>query len=409
MTTQHHRAAPRPASLDAVLSCAWDAAELTASDVIAATGLTRSTAIEALDALTATGLLRELPNAREAGAYRKGRPARRFGLRADAAVLVGVDSGQVHVTATVADLRGAPIPLGTTRAVLGPEHDDPAVRRAAVLAAVDAALAAAGRARADVLALCAGVPAPVNTHGDSPRHPDGFWDRMNPGLRDAFAWAPLVRVENDASLAAVAEGTHGAAVGSRNYVALLAGERLGAGVVVDGRVLHGAHGGVGEMVAFDLVEGVGAAYGLGARAAEWAADAVARGEVSPGGPLAAVAAAELDGRRVLELAAHGDPDALRVVERVGAMLARVVSVLGSMFDPERIVVSGAVSAGVQQVVEAARAALPPGLHLPAPALEISPLGADVVVTGAIAEAGAAARARALDVWGARGAVASAVG
>lgn len=232
---------------------------------------------------------------------------------------------------------------------------------------------------------------------------------MNPGLRDAFAWAPLVRVENDASLAAVAEGTHGAAVGSRNYVALLAGERLGAGVVVDGRVLHGAHGGVGEMVAFDLVEGVGAAYGLGARAAEWAADAVARGEVAPGGPLAAVAAAELDGRRVLELAAHGDPDALRVVERVGAMLARVVSVLGSMFDPERIVVSGAVSAGVQQVVEAARAALPPGLHLPAPALEISPLGADVVVTGAIAEAGTAARARALDVWGARGAVASAVG
>lgn len=390
-----------------MLSCAWDAAELTASEVIAATGLTRSTAIEALDALTAAGLLRELPNAREAGAYRKGRPARRFELRADGAVLVGVDSGQVHVTATVADLRCAP--LGTARAVFGPQHDDPAVRRAAVLAAVDDALAAAGRTRADVLALCAGVPAPVNTHGDSPRHPGGFWDRTNPGLRSAFAWAPLVRVENDASLAAVAEGTRGAAVGSRNYIALLAGERLGAGVVVDGRVLHGAHGGVGEMVAFDLVEGVGAAHGLGARAAEWAAEAVARGEVSPGGPLAAVAAAELDGRRVLELAAHGDPDALRVVERVGAMLARVVSVLGSMFDPERIVVSGAVSAGVQQVVEAARAALPPGLHLPTPALEISPLGADVVVTGAIAEAGAAARARALDVWGARGAVTSAVG
>ncbi|MET0434697.1 MAG: ROK family protein [Cellulomonas sp.] len=407
MTTEHHRAAPRPASLDAVLSCAWDAAELTASEVIATTGLTRSTAIEALDSLTAIGLLRELPNARAAGAYRKGRPARRFELRADGAVLVGVDSGQVHVTATVADLRGAA--LGTARAVLGPEHDDPAVRRTAVLAAVDDALSAAGRSRTDVLALCAGVPAPVNTHGDSPRHPDGFWDRMNPGLRDAFAWAPLVRVENDASLAAVAEGSRGAAVGSRNYVALLAGERLGAGVVVDGRVLHGAHGGVGEMVAFDLVEGVGAAYGLGARAAEWAADAVARGEVAPGGPLAAVAAADLDGRRVLELAAAGDPDARRVVERVGAMLARVVSVLGSMFDPERIVVSGAVSAGVQQVVDAARAALPPGLHLPAPALEISPLGADVVVTGAIAEARSAARAHALDVLGSREAVGVAPG
>ncbi|RMI13673.1 ROK family protein [Cellulomonas triticagri] len=397
MTTQQTRAAaPRPASLDAVLSCAWGAADLTASDVIAATGLTRSTVIEALDALAARGLLRELPNAREAGDYRKGRPARRFGLRADGALLAGVDSGQVHVTATVADLRC--VPLGTARAVLGPEHDDPAARRAAVLAAVDSALAAAGRSRADVLALCAGVPAPVNTHGDSPPHRDGFWDRMNPGLRDAFAWAPLVRVENDASLAAVAEGEVGAAVGSRNYVALLAGDRLGAGVVVDGRVLHGAHGGVGEMVAFDLVEGVGAAAGLGARAAQWAAEAVARGEVAPDGRLAAVAADDLDGRRVLRLAAEGDPDALRVVQRVGATLARVVSVLASMFDPERIVVSGAVSAGIQQVVEAARAALPPGLDLPAPHLGISPLGAEVVVTGALVEARRAARRHALDLW-----------
>ncbi|GIG34822.1 ROK family protein [Cellulomonas pakistanensis] len=400
MTTQHHRAAPRPASLDAVLSCAWEAAELTASDVIAATGLTRSTAIDALDALTATGLLRELPNAREAGAYRKGRPARRFELRADAAVLVGVDSGQVHVTATVTDLRCAP--LGTARAVLDVSHDDPARRRAAVLAVVDEALAEADRSRADVLALCVGVPAPVNTHGASPPHPDGFWDRMNPGFQEALAdQAPVVLVENDASLAAVAEGARGAAVGCRNYVALLAGERLGAGVVVDGRVLHGTHGGVGEMVAFDLVEGVGAAYGLGARAAGWAADAVARGEVAPGGPLTTVAVEEIDGRLVLELAAAGDTDALRVVERVGAVLARVVSVLASMFDPERIVVSGAVAAGVDQVVEAARAALPPGLHLPAPDLVVSPLGADVVVTGAIAQAHAAARRRVLDVWAAR--------
>ncbi|MEN1974245.1 ROK family protein [Cellulomonas sp. P4] len=405
MTTTHAgppappRAAARPASLDAVLGYAWDAGELTASDALAATGLTRSTTIEALDALTALGLLRELPNARQAGTYRKGRPARRFELRADGAVLVGVDSGQVHVTATVTDLRSRP--LGTARAVLDPE-DDAATRRTAVLGTVDDALDAAGRSRADVLALCAGVPAPVNTRGESPRHPDGFWDRMNPGLQDAFAaWAPLVRIENDASLAAVAEGAVGAASGSRNYVALLAGGRLGAGVVVDGRVLHGAHGGVGEMVAFDLVEGVGAASGLGARAAEWAAEAVARGEADPRGALAALAPGELDGQRVLELAAAGDPDALRVVQRVGGMLARVVNVLASMFDPERIVVSGAVSGGVQQVVEAARAALPTGRHLPAPVLAISPLGADVVVTGAVAEAAAAARRHVLDLWGTR--------
>ncbi|WP_194410828.1 ROK family protein [Microbacterium cremeum] len=394
MTTLIPTAAPRPASLDAVLAYAWDAADFTATDAMEATGLTRTTAIDAMDALVELGLLRELPNAREAGSYRKGRPARRFELRDDAAVLVGVDAGHVHVTVVVTDLRSRP--LATQRRTLELDRDDGATRRALILAAIDDALGTAHKDRADVLAVCIGVPAPVNSLGRSPRHPTGFWARMNPDLIDALAWAPLVRVDNDASLAAVAEGTIGAAAGCRDYIALLAGARLGAGVVVDGNVLRGAHGGVGEMVAFDHVEGVGSADGLGTRAAAWALAAVAGGELSPGGALAAVPPTELDGRAVLELAAHGDADARAVVERVGGVLARIVSVLGSMFDPERVVVSGAISAGVDEVVAAARRSLPTDLDLPAPELVISRLGADVVVTGAIAAASVMARDRALD-------------
>lgn len=364
---------------------------------MASTGLTRSTTIEAMDTLAEMGLLRELPNARAVGDYRKGRPARRFELREDAGVLVGVDAGHVHVTATVADLRSRR--LSTFRATREPDRDDAERRRAAIVAAVDAALAEAGRTRADVLALCAGVPAPVDVSGRSPRHRDGFWERMNPGLIDAFrGWAPLVRVENDASLAAVAEGAVGAAVGCRNYIALLAGDRLGSGVVVDGHLLRGAHGGVGEMVAFDHVEAVGTAYGLATRAADWAAEALDRGEVAPGGALAAFPRDRLDAQVVIELAERGDADAQRIVHRVGGVLARIVGTLGSMFDPERVVVAGAISRGVGGIVAAAREALPTDLDLPAPDLAISELGADVVVTGALAAAAETARARMLDVW-----------
>lgn len=393
-------AAARPASLDAVLAYAWDVDAFTATDAIEATGLTRSTTIETTEELIARGLLRELPNARAAGDYRKGRPARRFCLREDAAVLVGVDAGSEQVTVRVTDLRSRE--LTTHRADIDPALGGdtvvaPGARRAVVVAAVHAALADAQRSPADVLALAAGVPAPVNKDGVSPRHPTGFWERTNPDLIHAFDGIPLVQVHNDASLAAIAEGSVGAAVGCRDYIALLAGVRMGAGVVLDGRLLHGAHGGVGEMVAFDHVEGVASAHGLGARLAMGAAELVAAGTATPGGALAALAPDRLDGPAVLALAVQGDPDARALAVRAGIALGRVVSVLGSMFDPERVILSGPMSQGASIVVEAARAALPTDLDLPAPALIASDLGSDVVVIGAVAAASALARDHALDV------------
>ncbi|WP_060916363.1 ROK family protein [Microbacterium oleivorans] len=386
----------RPASQDAVLAFAWETVEFTATDAMESTGLTRSTTIEATAALVTRGLLAELPNARLAGDYRKGRPARRFALRDDAAVVVGVDAGHEHVSVWVADLRGKPMADADARLVL--DRDDAAARARVVGDTVDRALTAAGRSRADVLAVCAGVPAPVDRTGRSPRHPTRFWERMNPDLVDVLSWAPIVRIENDASLAAVAEGSVGAARGCQDYIALLAGSRLGAGVVVDGHLLRGHHGGVGEMVAFDHVDGVRGAEGLGSRVASWAAELARSGEATAG--FRDLAPESLDARTVLAMAARDDADALRIVDRVGLALARIVSVLGSMFDPERVVVSGAIADGVHEVVAAARRSLPTDLDLPAPELVASTLGGDVVVTGAVAAAVASARESALDVWGA---------
>ncbi len=384
----------RPASLDALLDFAWASAIFTATDAIDATGLTRSTAIGAIDSLVALGLLRELPNLRSTESYRLGRPARRFEFRADAGVLIGVDSGHERLTVALADLRGDEILAHHESFDLA--ESDPDVRRRQIAAAIDAALGEAQRAREDVLALCIGVPAPVNGAGRSPQHRAGFWQLMNPGFIDEFStWVPMVRIENDAYLAAIAEGSHGDAVGCRDYVALLAGERLGAGVVVDGRALRGAHGGVGEMGAFTRVRGVESDGGLGHIAAKFAREAIARGE---GGALAEVAPSELDGRAVMERAASGDRLALRVVEQLGGVLARIVSVLGNFYDPSRVIIAGAVPDGFEDVLTAARAELPATGEGRAPELVVSRLGGDVVATGAVAAALQAARTNALDVW-----------
>jgi predicted NBD/HSP70 family sugar kinase len=394
--------AVRRTSLDGVLSYAWDAEVFTASDAMAAVGLTRSTTIDVIEQLVEIGLLRELPNARAVGDYQKGRPARRFELRADAAVVVGTDVGPDHILTAVADLRGDILALEQTETDL--EHDSPEERRAAATSAVDDALRAAGRGRSDVLALCAGVPAPVDSSGVSPAHRNGFWRRMNPDLTELFSWAPLVSVFNDASLAAVAEGSLGAAVGVNDYVTVLSGEFLGAGVVVDGNLLRGAHGGVAEMVAFDHVVGVGGAWGLGPRAATLAEEAVASGEAAAEGPLAGIADSHLAGRAVFALARDGDEDARRVVARTGQILSIITGVFGSLFDPRRVVLAGMAAVDAAQIVAAARSSLSLELDLPAPELVASELGGDVVCIGAVSAALDAARSGVLDLgptWRAR--------
>lgn len=380
-----------------MLSYAWDAEVFTASDAMGAVGLTRSTTIDVIEELVALDLLRELPNARAVGDYQKGRPARRFELCADAAVVVGIDVAPDHILTAVADLRGEILALEHTDTDL--DHDSSDERRAAAISAVDGALRAAGAAREDVLALCAGVPAPVDSAGASPPHRNGFWRRMNPDLAELFgAWVPLVRVANDASLAAVAEGSVGAAVGERDFVTILSGEFLGAGAVVDGNLLRGAHGGVAQMVAFDHVIGVEDAGGLAVRLGQWAHEAILAGEIADG------ASAEpwpVDGGAVLALAREGDPAGRQLVARAGRVLSIITGVFGSLFDPRRVVLSGMAPADAADLVEAARASLPLELDLPAPELVASELGGDVVCIGAVSAALEAARNGVLDlgpVW-----------
>ena len=382
------------ASVSAVLDFAWTGGEFTATEVMAGTSLTRSTAIDAIDTLVSAQVLRELPNARAAGSYRSGRPARRFVLAPDLGVVIGVDAGDTHLTVTVADVLDRT--LVHHRTALDPTQSGRA-RRDTILGQMARALEEADAVRDDILAICVGVAAPVNRDGISPPHPDGFWERTNPGLAAALSdWAHVVEIKNDAQLAAIAEGSSGAAVGCRDYVALLASERFGGGVVVDGHVLHGAHGGVGEGVVFDHIIGVGSAVGLRYALQDQVRAAVESGEIAHDTAIGRLADAEqVDPRVVLMAAASGDADALLAAARVGETLARVVGVLGSMYDPARVVVCGAVAESIEPVLAAAREVLPAQLHLPAPEILASTLGAEVVSIGAVTTARRAARERAV--------------
>lgn len=386
----------------AVLRLVWDRPTFTASDVIADTGLTRSTVLALCDELVGRGWVSELDDARAAGEYRMGRPARRYAFDPRSGRVVGVDAGQHHVTASVADLRGAV--LG--RAVRELTADaSPATRVRTIRRAIEEAVAdgggAAGPAGAPagpVLAVVLGVPAPTDAHGASPPgNQRRFWARMNPELAEQFAdVGQSVTVENDANLAAVAEWTIGAGSGLSSFATLLSGERFGAGLIVDGTLLRGHHGGAGEMRLLDLVDGVGSADGLAHVARELVRNAADAGDLPAGSPLRAHDPATLDAADVFAAAQEGDAVALRIVDRLADRLARVCAVIASLLDVERIVVGGALSPALGPVVERATERLPSYIHPPVPAIVASGLGSDAVHVGAVRRALAVVRANPFD-------------
>ncbi len=347
------------------------------------TGLTRATVLGVCDGLVDAGWLEEADDSQAAGRSLKvGRPARRYQLREAAGVVVGLDAGETHFTTIVADLRGRE--LGTRRQSIDSHALGRAGRAACARELIRLTLHDVGRALDDVLLTVVGVPAPIDAHGMSPEGGE-FWHLMNSAF-DSHLHGTVI-IENDANLAAVAERAHNP---SANLATLLTGERFGAGLIVDGRLLRGPRGGAGEMRFLDtlsdskFVPDEGGWDGFGALARKWARSRIHsyNGKTI----LRRIPEGEITAEDVFQAAREGDPFAEDIIARLGARLARIAVVLSSLLDIERVVIAGGISRAIEPVLEHARTVLPTDSGLPLPELVASTFGAEAVVKGAIESA-----------------------
>ncbi|WP_152354064.1 ROK family protein [Brachybacterium subflavum] len=361
-----------------LLRFALASGEFTAAEAMSASGLTRATVLGVCGDLVAAGWLEEIADSRAAGLSSRGRPARRYRLREDAGVVVGVDAGERSFAAIAADLRGAV--LGTARRRVDPSEVDRDGRVALVRGLVAEVLEQAGRGEDALLLTVVGIPAPVDADGRSPDDEGAFWGVMNAGFQDHLAGGVLI--ENDANLAALAEHAHSP---GPHMAALLAGERFGTGLIVDGRLLRGSRGGAGEMRFLTLIAGddpdAGAVDGLGALARRWAVGELDRSDAPS--TLRARDPDDLDAEQVMAAAADGDALASGIVRRLGDRLAHVAVVLESLLDVERVVVAGGVAPSAGPMLGHARSVLEADFFPPFPELVASTLGRDVIVRGAI--------------------------
>ncbi|MHA7299782.1 ROK family transcriptional regulator [Pseudarthrobacter sp. MDT1-22] len=368
----------RRVSAGAVLDFMRASEAVTVTEVLEATGLTRATAIAVCEDLMQRGWIRELENQRAFGGYQKGRPARRFELNERAGYVLGMDVGVSKATVVVSDLRGKA--LGRSSQPFA-EADIPAEERIAVIdRTAMMALHSVGASPDSVLAVCAGIAAPVDRNGEVlvTQHFWGLFDvGLKSALRDRRGWTVLL--ENDANLAALGDRWRGAAAGVDDVVVILASERFGSGVIDGGRLLHGRGGGAGELAFLDMVEGVGDTYGIAALARTWAADALA-GKVKTS--LREFAAEGVEAEQVFAAAADGDAVARAILERLADRMARIIGAVSTIINPELVVIGGAVAKSAGVLLGPIARHLTKYTVTP-PRVAVSPLGDSIVTVGAV--------------------------
>jgi glucokinase len=232
------------------------------------------------------------------------------------ATILAVDVGGTKLAAGRVDDQGR---LRVRASVPTPQGGDGDAVLAALLAVVDEVR------EGDESACGVGTGGPMTRGGAevSPLNIPG-WRGFPLRARLEGALDLPVHIDNDAKALALAEGWRGAAVGERQFLAMVVSTGVGGGIVLDGRLLDGADGNAGH-VGHVIVEPDGrrcACGGQGCLEAEASGTAIA---ARTGRPPAEADAAER--------------------ARAGRLVGRGVASVANLLDLRLAVVAGSVALG----------------------------------------------------------------
>jgi len=307
---------------------------LTRSAITTITGLNRSTVGDLIGQLTDLGLAFEGPGVAAVG---PGRPSPIVRVRSSGAIALAIELDVDSIAVGTIGLGGHiynRLRVARPRRHASPED---AIRDVVKLAGPLLGSLPADHAFVGVGVGVAGIT----------RRSDGFvhlapnlgWVDVPVGtmLAEALGLGGPVLVANEADLGAVGEHRRGVRPGVRHLVYISGEVGIGAGVIVDGKLLHGKAGYAGE--AGHTVINPGGhpcrCGSVGCWETEAGEAALLRQIKAPEG---AGGAAALDDVRRRALA--GDPVTVRAVEGIGGWLGLGISNLINIFNPEVVVLGG---------------------------------------------------------------------
>jgi len=322
---------PHAMSPGAILQLIRAGHAVTRSALIETTGLSRSTILQRLGVLLASGLVVEGAGGRSPNG---GRPPTMLTFNEDAGVVLAADVGARHARVAVCDLGGRALAEEEQPIVIG---DGPDAVLDWLLGTFDRLLVQAGRPRADVLSVGVGLPGPVDFATGRPINPPIMpgWDGYP--VADVLAEhydRPAV-VDNDVNIMAVGEHrVHLAGLEHIVFVKVATG--IGAGVITNGRVYRGTHGAAGDIghirsrADSDVLCTCGNRGCVGALAS---GSAVARQLAADGLDVSSAV-------DVVALVAQAEPRAIARVRDAGRLLGEALASVVSVLAPTAIVVGG---------------------------------------------------------------------
>ncbi|MFN3652886.1 MAG: ROK family protein [Armatimonadota bacterium] len=265
--------------------------------------------------------------------------------------VIGVDLGGTNARAALIDPDGK-IVAQARRPSLQDQPAEATLRQ--IGDACEEAIREAGVERSEVLGVGIGLPGIMDSETGicfwSPNFP--HWKDVPIGPAVSERLGVPVYILNDAKCAALGELCYGAGRGVRNMVMITLGTGIGGAFVVDGRLLLGPNGSIGE-VGHHTIDPAGRRCGcgnFGCWEAMCARDAIierAERKLQGGRPSRL---RELGGRGgitpelVSRAASEGDAVALEVLEEIGCYIGIGATNLINMLNPERFVIGGGISA-----------------------------------------------------------------
>ncbi|MCD6385133.1 putative N-acetylmannosamine-6-phosphate 2-epimerase [Candidatus Sumerlaeota bacterium] len=166
-----------------------------------------------------------------------------------------------------------------------------------------------------------------------------------------------VRVDNDGNMGAIGEYLYGAAKGSDPLVFIAIGTGIGGGAIIDGQLLKGKQGGALNLGHIQ-VEKDGIPCNCGGRGcleAYSSGRAIEQAYIDKKGDLSTDSnLMEITAQAIFQRCANGESMARKVIDRALSYLARGISILIELFDPEAIVLGGGVSESLGEYLDELR-------------------------------------------------------
>lgn len=230
-----------------------------------------------------------------------------------------------------------------------------------IAASVERYMAQNGVDRREILGMGVGVPGPVDSKGVVNHCVNLGWGVLDlAGQMQALTGLPVC-AGNDANVAALGECWKGGGEGCKNMVMATLGTGVGGGIVVDGKLISGAHGAGGEIGHLTLEPKETRRCGCGKRGcAEQYCSATGIVQIAKDYLAACHTPSVLRGienftcKDVFDAAAAGDDAAAEVLERVYEYLGRLLANISCVADPEAVVIGGGVSRAGERLIEGIR-------------------------------------------------------